>query len=313
MKFLQPVTRLFKIKSRLRFRSSLFGLSLIGPAVLLYSVFVVYPLLLGFHISFYIWDGFSDNKIWNGLTNYSAALSDSVFVSALKNTLLFALVVTVVKNIAGLLLALAVSKKRIGRDFFRTVIFLPVVISFVVLGILWSWIFNPSFGLANAFLHLFGVSSYPGWLSDPHLALWTVMWVDIWKWTGFHMVLYLAALQNIPKDYFEAAQIDGGSNSQILRYITLPILRPVVAFNVMISLTGAFVSNYDVVYVMTKGGPFGSTEVALTYIVRKSFDTGLGYANAMSIILFLGTLLFSAIQFRMMTRDQYINVGRIKK
>ena len=187
-----------------------------------------------------------------------------------------------------------------------TAAFLPVMFSFVVVGVLWSWIFNPTFGLADKLFQVVGLSSFePGWLSSPHLALWSVMWVDVWKWTGFHVVLYLAALQNVPPELKEAAAIDGAGRWSILRNVTIPSIRPVIAFSTLLALTGAFVANYDVVYVMTGGGPLNSTQVALTYIVQTAFNSQqVGLANAMSIILFAGVAIIGAVQLAIMTRGR---------
>jgi ABC-type sugar transport system permease subunit len=272
------------------------------PALLLYSAFVVYPLGRGAWVSFYQWDGLSSSMTWVGSRNYHYALQDPIFRKALRNTFQYAIGVTIAKNVLGLALALLLNGKLRGTTFFRTAGFLPVMFSFVVVGVLWSWIFNPTFGLADALLHLVGFGS-PGWLSDPHLALWSVMWVDVWKWTGFHMVLYLAALQSVPQELYEAAAIDGAGRWRVFINVTLPMLRPVIAFSTLLALTGAFVANYDVVYVMTGGGPLHSTEVALTYIVSTAFgSSAVGLANAMSVILFIGVAIIGAIQLAAMTR-----------
>jgi raffinose/stachyose/melibiose transport system permease protein len=279
---------------------------MVAPAVLLYAVFVIYPLFRGAFVSLYQWDGISPAMTWFGLRNYKYALEDPVFRLSLRNTFQYAIGVTIVKNVLGLGLAVLLNRKLRGRAFFRTAGFLPVMFSFVVVGVLWSRIFNPTFGLADKVLQSVGLGSMlPGWLSDPHLALWSVMWVDVWKWTGFHMVLYLAALQSVPQELYEAAAIDGAGRWQRFRRVTVPSIRPVIAFSTLLALTGAFVANYDVVYVMTGGGPLNSTQVALTYIVSKAFNSQeVGLANAMSIILFIGVAIIGAVQLSIMTRGR---------
>lgn len=275
---------------------------MVSPALLLYSLLVIYPLIRGAWVSLYQWDGISSTMTWMGLRNYKYALEDPIFWKAMRNTFQYAIGVTIVKNLLGLALALMLNRRLVGRAFFRTAAFLPVMISFVVTGVLWSWIFNPTFGLADKLFSLVGLGA-PGWLSDTHLALWSVMWVDVWKWTGFHMVLFLAALQSIPKELYEAAAIDGAGRWHSFRHVTLPMLRPVIAFSTLLALTGAFVANYDVVYVMTGGGPLHATEVSLTYIVSKAFQsTEVGLANAMSIILFLFVAVIGAFQLGFMSR-----------
>lgn len=284
---------------------ALFGLALVSPTLLLYGVFVVWPVVRGAIVSLYQWDGLSTTMTWVGLQNYRSALDDPVFRLALRNTFQYAIGVTIAKNVLGLGLAILLNKKLRGRAFFRTAAFLPVMFSFVVVGVLWSWIFNPLFGLADHLLSALGFSNFPGWLSDPHLALWSVMWVDVWKWTGFHMVLFLAALQSVPNELLEAASLDGAGPWQRLRNVTLPWIRPVIAFSVLLALTGAFVANYDVVYVMTGGGPLNSTQVALTYIVQTAFNADeVGYANAMSIILLVLVSVVGAVQLRFMLRGR---------
>ncbi len=274
---------------------------MVAPALLIYLVFVIYPLIRGAFVSLYQWDGLTPTMTWMGLRNYVDALQDPVFRLALRNTFQYAIGVTIAKNILGLGLALLLNKKLKLRAFFRTAAFLPVMFSFVVVGVLWSWIFNPLFGLADHLLALAGISSPPGWLSDPSIALWSVMWVDVWKWTGFHMVLFLAALQAVPQDLYDAAAVDGAGSWARLWHVTIPSIRPVIALSVLLSLTGAFVANYDVVYVMTGGGPLNSTQVALTYIVQTTFTSDqVGYANAMSMILLVLVAIVGAVQLRLM-------------
>lgn len=267
------------------------------PAFVLYSIFVIFPLFKGLQISFYRWDGFSEME-WFGIKNYQFVFKDKIFWGAMKNTLLFAFVVSIAKNVFALFLALLLNLNIRFRTLFRTAAFLPVTLSFVVTGILWSWIFNPVFGLVNNALYLLNLGSWiQGWLSDPKIALWSIMLVDVWKWTGFHVVLFLAGLQSIPEELYEAARIDGANRFQNLFFITLPLLIQVTVASFLLSITGAFVNNYDLVYVMTGGGPFHSTEVALTWIVSTTTRyAAVGKGNAMSIIMFVTVLGFGILQ-----------------
>jgi len=279
-----------------------FAFVMIAPALLLFVLLTIYPVGRGLWISFHRWDGVSD-PTWVGGANYKFVVNDEVFWNALKNTVLFAIVVTVVKNLLGLLFALLLNSKIRGQTFFRTAGFMPVTFSFVVIGVLWSWIYNPTFGLLNAVLESLGLSAWiHGWLSDPRLALWSVMCVDIWKWTGLHIVIFLAGLQGINKEYQEAATVDGASRWQGLTRVTLPLLSHVTAVSVFLSILGAFVSSYDVVYVMTEGGPFHSTEVVMTWIVTTAFRfSKVGKANAMSMILFVVAGVLGFLQYRIMS------------
>lgn len=273
------------------------------PAIILMIIFVAIPVGLGFYLSFHRWDGFND-PVFIGINNYIRLFQrDRIFEKAFTNTIIFAVAVVTVKNVLGLVLGLLVNQKLRGIIFFRTALFLPVTLSFVVIGLLWSWVYNPSFGLLNAGLELIGLDSLiRPWLSDTSTALGAIITVDIWKWTGFHMVLYLAGLQAIPRDLYEVAIIDGASAWQRLIRITLPLLAPVTFINVLLSLSGAFVRNFDLVYVMTEGGPNNATEVVLTHLVTQAFKFGkLGYASAMGFVLFAIVCAIGAV---------YVRIGR---
>ncbi len=275
------------------------------PAIILFTVVILASFIQGIWTSFFSWDGMGDMK-WLGVKNYYFAITDSIFWNSIKNTVFYAFFVTVMKNIIGLGLALLLAKDIAGRSLFRVATYMPVTFSYVVVGLLWSWIYNPTFGLLNAFLNGIGANwAIRGWLSDPGIALYSVMMVDVWKWIGFHIVLYLAAIQGIPKDLYEAAEIDGANKRRCFWHITLPQLNSALVINVLLSLTGAFTSNYDVVKVMTNGGPFRSTEVALTYITSTAFKfSAFGKANAMTVILFFFVFIFGFLQVRMMTKDE---------
>ena len=292
-----------KFLSSLKKNADAYGM--VVPVLVLYFLFVLYPLARGLYISFHQWDGLGDMK-WIGLNNYRFILKDDVFWLAIRNTFTFAFVVTVAKNILGLGLALILNTNIKFKTFFRVVSFAPVTLSFVVIGILWSWIFNPTFGLLNTVLKAAGRDwMILGWLSDPKVALWSVMWVDIWKWSGFHMVLFLAGLQGVPAMLYEAAAIDGANRFQQFLHVTLPSLKNVIYVSVLMSITGAFVSNYDVVYVMTGGGPFHATEVALTWITSTAFRfASVGKANAMSMILVLLVAVFGVMQLITMLKEK---------
>ena len=276
---------------------------MIAPALVLYIIFVIYPIMQGVWLSLHLWDGFSDMK-WVGLQNYRFVLADQVFWLAVRHTLLFAMVVTLVKNVLGMFLAILLNLSIRGQTFFRVSAFLPVTMAFVVIGVLWSWIYNPTFGLLNDILRAAGLGFLiRGWLSDTRLALWSIMLVDIWKWTGFHTVLFLAGLQSIPSILYDAAIIDGAGRWQRFTQITLPLLKQVTAVSITLSFVGALVSNYDLVYVMTGGGPYHSTEVASTWIISTAFRfAALGKASAMSFILFGLAFTIGVFQLAVMTR-----------
>ncbi len=273
-------------------------------AVVLFSLFVMLPFIVGIYTSFFKWDGFSAMK-FNSIKNYLYVFRDEIFWKAIKNTFVYAILVTVFKNVIAFFLASILVKNFFGKTVFRTAIYIPVTLSYIVIGILWTWIYNPTFGLLNSMLTALGLEKLIlGWLSDANVALFSVIAVDIWKWIGYHMVLYIAGLQGVPKDLYEAAEIDGAGAFAKLRYVTIPMVNATIVINVLMSITGAFVSNYDIVYIMTNGGPYHSTEVSLTYIMKTAFtDSNFGKANAMSVVLFLMVLVFGFIQLRAMSRE----------
>lgn len=273
------------------------GYVLILPALALLSVFSLAPFFYGAYLSLHRWDGFNPPE-FVGLTNYTTLLlADSVARKALLNTGLFAAGVVVVKNVLALAMALALNRVIRGRTFFRTSVFLPVTFSIVVVGLLWSWFYSPVFGLLNETLRSIGLGQFArSWLSDPNTALLSVMIVDIWKWTGFHMVIYLAALQTLSKEVQEAARVDGAGGWRRFWYVTLPLLAPITFINVLMALSGAFVRSFDLVNVMTSGGPNHATEVVLTLMVKQAFAFGsLGYATAMGYALCAITALVSGL------------------
>lgn len=261
---------------------------MILPAAALLILFFVWPFLHGLWLSAHAWDGFSP-PVFRGVDNYLRLASDRIFLGALSNNVIFVVAVVVLKNVLGLAVALLLDKAVFGRAFFRAAAFVPVTMSFVAVGLLWSWIYNPVFGLLNAALDLFGLSFLKlSWLGDADVALYSIIAVDVWKWLGFHAVIYLAGLRTIPLELHESATVDGASPWQRLRHVTLPMLMPIVFINTLLAFSGAFTRNFDIVYVLTKGGPNHATEVVLTDMVNRAFQTGqMGYAAAMGYVLFL--------------------------
>lgn len=282
----------------------LFIFTMVAPAVVLVAAFILAPLLLGLFTSFYRTNGFV-RTIFVGMDNYRYAIEDAVFRKAISNTVYFAVFVTVAKNVLALLLAIILAKNIRGGTLFRVAAFIPVTFSFIVTGVLWSWIYSPVFGILNEGLILLGADHLiRNWLSDPQIAMTSIAVVDVWKWTGFHMVIYLSGIQKIPTELFESASIDGANSWNQFRYITVPQLNATIVLNVLLSFTGAFVNNYDLVTVMTGGGPFNSTEVALTYITKTLFKfLNVGKANAMTVLLVIFVSVFGFIQLKTMTKE----------
>lgn len=278
---------------------------MILPAGILFALFYVWPFAHGFWLSLTDWDGFSPPR-FAGLANYWRLARDPIFLGAIENNLIFVASILVLKNVLGLALALLLNRALFGRAFFRAAAFIPVTMSFVAVGLLWSWIYNPVFGLLNAGLDAVGLGALKqSWLGDAHIALYSIIVVDVWKWLGFHAVIYLAGLQTIPADLYESATMDGASRTRRFWHITLPLIMPIVFINTILGLSGAFVRNFDIVYVLTKGGPNHATEVALTYMMQRAFQDGqMSYASAMGYVLFVIVGLACVLLLALMRRSR---------
>src|SRR5437764_5881413 len=270
-----------------RLRRSVYPYVWISPALLVFGVFTLLPLAAGVALSLVTWDGIHAVR-WEGLGNYVQVLQDQAFWQALVHNVIYAVGTVVGKIVIALALAVLLNRALPGRAFFRTILFMPVVMSFVVVGLIWSWIYNYNFGLLNAILGMLGLQAWKqDWLGNASIALGALIVVDIWKWFGFHMVINLAGLQSIPNELYEAARIDGASAWQSFWHVTLPLLKPVTMINVLLATSGAF-NVFDLVYVMTEGGPVNSTDVAMLHIYTQAFQFyRFGYSAAMSYILLI--------------------------
>ena len=271
------------------------------PALTVYAIFKLYPLVSGLQMSLLRWDGIEDPR-YIGLRNFEKILSDPMTGTVLLNNVQYAVGTVVGKIVLSLFLAILLHQALKGRTFYRTSLFMPVVMSFVVVGVLWSWLFNPQFGLINSFLRGLGLDFLvQDWLGDAAVALNSLILVDIWKWYGFHMVIFLAGLQSIPDELYEAARIDGASVWQQFLHVTLPMLQPVMIVNVTISVMGAF-NVFDIPFIMTAGGPANATNVMALHIYIRGFKFyRFGFSAALSYVLLVIVTLVAAIQLKLMT------------
>ncbi len=273
------------------------------PALGLYALFTLVPLASGVWLALLRWDGIAPAE-FVGLQNFERMLRDERLASALWHNVQYALGTVAGKIVLSLGLALLLHRSLRGRAVYRTALFLPVVMSFVVVGILWTWIYNDDFGLVNNLLRSVGLGGLAqDWLGDTRVALWALIAVDIWKWYGFHMVIFLAGLQTIPTELYEAARLDGASRWRQLTSITLPLLRPVMLVNVTLSLLGAM-NVFDIPYVMTEGGPANSTNVVALHVYLQAFKFNrLGYGSALSYAIFLLITVIALVQLRLLSRN----------
>jgi raffinose/stachyose/melibiose transport system permease protein len=263
------------------------GAIFIAPAAAFFSVFLLFPIVAVILLAFTSWNGFNINEIaWNGVDNFRQLGSDDVFSTALGHTVIFVAVSTVALNVFGLLFAVLINTRVRGHDFLRVAMFLPLGLAPVVTAILWQQILGP-YGMVNTLLiDTFHVRTTPiGFLGDPDVALWTVITAAVWQYSGFNMLLYYAGLQSLPMERLEAASIDGAGAWARFRYVTLPFLRPVVAVVVVLNLIGGW-KVFELVYVMTSGGPDRATEVLSTYLYQQAFSfNAVGYASSIAVVI----------------------------
>jgi ABC-type sugar transport system permease subunit len=250
------------------------------------------------------WNGVDPAK-FIGLRNFARMFDDEKLGPALLHNVQYAFGTVVGKVVLSLLLALLLNQALRGRGIYRTALFMPVVMSFVVVGILWTWMFNDQVGLINNLLRALGLESLTrDWLGDPTVALWSLILVDTWKWYGFHMVIFLAGLQTIPQELYDAARVDGASRWQQFSHVTLPLLQPVMIVNVTLSLMGAL-NVFDIPYVMTQGGPVDATNVLALHIYIQAFKFyKFGYSAALSYALFALVTVVALIQLKIMARSE---------
>jgi len=260
-------------------------------------IFLIIPIGYAFLISLHDWNGLSSMR-WNGLDNYVKLFSDSQFWDSLKITGIYTLIYVPVLYAVSLGLALLVNQRLPFMRFFRTIFFVPVVLSLVVSSLMWKYIFDERSGLLNFLIGFLGIQPQP-WLGSVQLALPSIIVVSVWIQMGYFMVIFIAGLQDIPREYYEAARIDGANRWQMFLRITLPVLKPTSLFVIVISLIASF-QVFDQVWVMTKGGPARATEVTALYIYQQAFQyLNLGYGSAVAFVLFIVILSFSLIQFRL--------------
>lgn len=272
----------------------------LGPSLLGTALFVIGPILASLGLAFARWDLLTPPE-FVGLANFRTLGADPEFWRALRHTFGFLLGYIPLVMLCGLGAALALNARIPGRGFFRAVYFLPVVTAWVAVALVWKWLLNPGYGLVNHLLSLAGVAG-PAWLFDPGWAMPAVVLTSVWKDTGFVMAILLAGLQNIPREYYEAAAIDGAGVAARLRYVTLPLLAPALYFALTVSLINSF-QVFDQVYVMTGGGPAGATTVLVERIVKNAFSySQMGYAAAMSWFLFALIFLSSWALTRLQRR-----------
>jgi raffinose/stachyose/melibiose transport system permease protein len=250
---------------------------------LIYAIFFITPTVVSFYFSFTRWDLFT--ATWIGLDNYQNFFAEQALVIGLRNTLVYAVITSGLKVVLGMALALLLTSKIIARGYLRSVIFFPVLVSTIGVGITFTVLMDPERGLINQALGTVGVSG-PGWLTNPALAIFSIALVDVWKGVGLATVIFIAGLVSIPSEYYEAAQVDGASSWEIFKKIMLPLARPATATVITLSFIGGLRS-FDLIWAMTKGGPGFASDV-IASVIYKQYQAGFyGLSTAGSVILFL--------------------------
>ena len=275
---------------------------MILPALVLFSVFFIYPLMNGIGMSLTDWDGFGTAK-FVGLKNFVDFFKDSRAISDIKNTLLFALGSAPLLNLVGLGYALLMNGEFKGKTIARVIIYLPAIISPLIMGYIWYLLLQPGRGFLHYALESIGKASLLGnWLGSYGSVMLVLILVNVWQYAGMTMVIYLAGLQGISKDYYEAAEIDGAGTWTKFTHITLPLLTPAIRINIVTNIIGSL-SVFDIIMSLTEGGPGYSTESLSIYIMRMCYGNKTGYSTAVAIIMFLIILVPVIISMRL-TREK---------
>ncbi len=278
-------------------KDTLVAFSFIAPNFIGYLIFTMIPVIFSLVLSFYNWNG-SSQISFAGFGNYMRLAKNSTFQISLFNTLYYAVGSVPLTMVCALTLALLLNKPIKGVALFRSAFFFPYVTAIVSVSVVWNMLFHPDMGPINSFLVSIGVQTPPRWTASVQWAMPTVILAAIWRGMGYYMVIYLAALQGIPHELYEAARIDGASPWQCFRKITLPMLTPTTFF-VSIMLTISCFKVFDLIFTMTQGGPGRATNVLVMHIYQSAFvDYKFGYASAVAVVLFLIVLLVTLIQFR---------------
>jgi multiple sugar transport system permease protein len=282
--------------SRLKRRNTLLGLSFILPNFIGFATLTLIPVVVLFYLSFTDWNAFGAAE-WVGVENFREMVGDSNFWTALRTTFYYSVLHIPITFAVSLGLAMLLNQKLRGVAFFRTAAFFPYVTSIVAIAVVWNTLYSPEFGPINQFLTRLGVENPPGWTSSADWAMPAVILTSVWREMGYYMLLFLAGLQTIPPELYEAARMDGAGPWQRFRNVTLPCLRPTTFFVTVMLTIGSF-KVFDIILVMTNGGPGTSTLVLSQYIYDQGFvENDFGYASSVSVVLFVICISVTVVQF----------------
>jgi raffinose/stachyose/melibiose transport system permease protein len=276
------------------------------PGAIIYTLFLIIPIIQAAYYSLFDWNGLGPVSDFFALGNYQRAIEHSVFQSSVVNSLIITSLSLLIQLPLAMTLALMVGRKLPGRSIFRSIFFMPYVFSEIITAIIWTFVYNPGGGLLNTVLGTLIPGYVPqGWLANRDIALVAVFFVITWKYFGLHMILYMAGLQSINTEIEEAARIDGASELQVIRYMTLPLLAPTIRLTIYLSVLGSL-NQFVLIWILTSGGPANATQVMATYMYRfgiKSFN--LGFGSAVAVLIFVISLIFSVGYQRAVMRRDY--------
>jgi len=278
---------------------------LVAPAFAIFATAILGPIFATFALSFSDWDGFTTPS-FVGLENFIRAFNDKIYMSSYWHAGVYILATLILEVAVGLLLAGLVSAKR-NTTFYRVAFFTPVMLPLVVISVLWSFILNPDLGILNRVLGQLGLESWQHiWLGDQSTALLSLSVISGWIFAGFYMAIFYAGFQRIPSTIIESARLDGASELQLLRHIKIPMVKNLTEVAILLCVTGG-VQVFDLVYVLTNGGPYDTTQVPTTYLVRVVFrDQQMGYGSALAVILTVVVVGFGLIYNKLRTKDDSV-------
>jgi multiple sugar transport system permease protein/raffinose/stachyose/melibiose transport system permease protein len=275
--------------------------------LIIYTTIVIVPLFSSFYFSFTNWNGFNPSYKMVGLANYLKIFRDPNFETAIKNTVIWMAAAIVLPVGSGLAIALLLNEGIKGANFFKSLFYLPICLSLAVIGQVWIWIYQPDWGLINITLRALNLDQLAlAWLANPKTALYSVIIAWSWQQVGLAMVIFLAGLTSIPSELTEAAEIDGATYLKCLRYVVIPLLAPATIVVIALSIINSLKS-FDVVYMMTQGGPFHSSDTLAMFMYNESFKKYyMGYGSSIAVVLFLIAMVIIAFYFRQVRHLEHL-------
>ncbi|MFO8063710.1 MAG: carbohydrate ABC transporter permease [Spirochaetota bacterium] len=290
--------------NKAKLRTTLTPYLFLAVPVIIYMIWVIGPMFYSFYLSLTKWDGFSAPQ-FIGLANFRRLITDPVFYTSLWNNLEWIAVFMTIPIVMGLFIAMSLNRDIPGSKFFKACFFAPMVLSLVVSGLVWSWLYNPGSGLINTVLRQVGLGDLArGWLSEPEVVMEAVITVAVWRQVGYVMVLYLAGLQSIDRNLIDASHVDGANAVQRFFNVILPQLAPVTVVVIVISIIDSLRA-FDLVSVMTRGGPFNSSSVLANYMYIQAFNNyRMGYGAAISVVLFMISAAFIVFYLTRIVREE---------